>query len=38
VPRAEAEDFYRGVERLREDLDRLEARAQALDSESGDSR
>ena len=26
VPRAEAEDFYRGVERLREDLDRLEAR------------
>ena len=22
VPRAEAEDFYRGVERLREDLDR----------------
>lgn len=27
VPRAEAEDFYRSVERLREDLDRLEARA-----------
>ena len=27
VPRAEAEDFYRGVERLREDLDRLDARA-----------
>jgi ubiquinone biosynthesis protein UbiJ len=26
VPRAEAEDFYRGVERLREQLDRLEAR------------
>ena len=26
VPRAEAEDFYRGVERLREDLDRVEAR------------
>jgi ubiquinone biosynthesis protein UbiJ len=26
VPRAEAEDFYRGVERLREDLDRLDAR------------
>jgi ubiquinone biosynthesis protein UbiJ len=26
VPRAEAEDFYRRVERLREDLDRLEAR------------
>jgi len=31
VPRAEAEDFYRGVERLREDLDRLEARAHLLD-------
>ncbi len=30
VPRAEAEDFYRGVERLREDLDRLEARATML--------
>ena len=30
VPRAEAEDFYRGVERLREDLDRLEARASRL--------
>jgi len=30
VPRAEAEDFYRGVERLREDLDRLEARAKLL--------
>jgi ubiquinone biosynthesis protein UbiJ len=30
VPRAEAEDFYRGVERLREDLDRLEARAGML--------
>ena len=30
VPRAEAEDFYRGVERLREDLDRLEARARML--------
>jgi ubiquinone biosynthesis protein UbiJ len=30
VPRAEAEDFYRGVERLREDLDRLEARARLL--------
>ena len=34
VPRAEAEDFYRGVERLREDLDRLEARARLLESES----
>ncbi len=31
VPRAEAEDFYRGVERLREDLDRVEARARMLD-------
>ena len=32
VPRAEAEDFYRGVERLREDLDRVEARARLLDN------
>jgi ubiquinone biosynthesis protein UbiJ len=32
VPRAEAEDFYRGVERLREDLDRLEARTRLLDA------
>lgn len=31
VPRAEAEDFYRGVERLREDLDRLEARTQQVE-------
>ena len=31
VPRAEAEDFYRGVERLREDLDRVEARARLLE-------
>ena len=30
VPRAEAEDFYRGVERLREDLDRLDARTRSL--------
>jgi ubiquinone biosynthesis protein UbiJ len=30
VPRAEAEDFYRGVERLRGDLDRLEARTNRL--------
>jgi len=30
VPRAEAEDFYRGVERLREDLDRLEARTRIV--------
>jgi ubiquinone biosynthesis protein UbiJ len=33
VPRAEAEDFYRGVERLREDLDRLEARMRLLNTE-----
>lgn len=32
VPRAEAEDFYRGVERLREDLDRLDARTRALEN------
>jgi ubiquinone biosynthesis protein UbiJ len=38
VPRAEAEDFYRGVERLREDLDRLEARTQLLESAAGDPR
>jgi ubiquinone biosynthesis protein UbiJ len=38
VPRAEAEDFYRGVERLREDLDRLEARAQLLEHVPGTSR
>ena len=31
VPRAEAEDFYRRVERLREDLDRLDARARLLE-------
>jgi ubiquinone biosynthesis protein UbiJ len=31
VPRAEAEDFYRGVERLREDLDRLDARARVVE-------
>jgi ubiquinone biosynthesis protein UbiJ len=31
VPRAEAEDFYRDVERLREDLDRLEARARLIE-------
>lgn len=38
VPRAEAEDFYRGVERLREDLDRLEARAQLLGGDREDPR
>jgi ubiquinone biosynthesis accessory factor UbiJ len=38
VPRAEAEDFHRGVERLREDLDRLEARAELLERDVGDSR
>jgi ubiquinone biosynthesis protein UbiJ len=32
VPRAEAEDFYRGVERLREDLDRLEARTRIVET------
>jgi ubiquinone biosynthesis protein UbiJ len=31
VPRAEAEDFYRSVERLREDLDRLEARTRIVE-------
>ena len=31
VPRAEAEDLYRGVERLREDLDRLDARARLIE-------
>lgn len=38
VPRAEAEDFYRSVERLREDLDRLEVRAQQLESATEDPR
>lgn len=38
VPRAEAEDFYRGVERLREDLDRLDARARLLESGQEDPR
>ena len=38
VPRAEAEDFYRAVERLREDLDRLDARAQLLEREHEDPR
>ena len=33
VPRAEAEDFYRGVERLREDLDRLVARLDSVERE-----
>jgi ubiquinone biosynthesis protein UbiJ len=32
VPRAEAEDFYRGVERLREDLVRIVARARLLEN------
>jgi ubiquinone biosynthesis protein UbiJ len=36
VPRAEAEDFYRGVERLREDLDRLEARVQLMENPEGE--
>jgi ubiquinone biosynthesis accessory factor UbiJ len=32
VPRAEAEDFYRSVEKLREDLDRLEARTRLIEN------
>ena len=36
VPRAEAEDFYRGVERLREDLDRLDARARLIEAAETD--
>jgi len=36
VPRAEAEDFYRGVERLREDLDRLDARARIIEQGEAD--
>jgi ubiquinone biosynthesis accessory factor UbiJ len=32
VPRAEAEDFYRNVEKLRTDLDRLDARTQFLEA------
>jgi ubiquinone biosynthesis protein UbiJ len=31
VPRAEAEDFHRGVERLREDVDRLDARVRLME-------
>jgi ubiquinone biosynthesis protein UbiJ len=31
VPRAEAEDFYRNVEKLRTDLDRLEARTRLVE-------
>jgi ubiquinone biosynthesis protein UbiJ len=31
VSKPEAEDFYRGVERLREDLDRLEARTRLIE-------
>lgn len=37
VPRAEAEDFYRGVERLREDLDRLDARTRMMEQTETDS-
>jgi ubiquinone biosynthesis protein UbiJ len=33
VPRAEAEDHYRNVEKLRADLDRLDARARLLEDE-----
>lgn len=36
VPRAEAEDFYRGVERLREDLDRLDARTSLMEQSAED--
>ena len=36
VPGAEAEDFYRGVEKLREDLDRLEARTHLLEKNEQD--
>jgi ubiquinone biosynthesis protein UbiJ len=36
VPRAEAEDFYRGVERLREDLDRLDARTRVMEEAGED--
>jgi ubiquinone biosynthesis accessory factor UbiJ len=32
VPRAEAEDFYRNVENLRADLDRLEARTRLIET------
>jgi ubiquinone biosynthesis protein UbiJ len=35
VPRAEAEDFYRAVEGLRQDLDRLDARARLLEQGEG---
>jgi ubiquinone biosynthesis protein UbiJ len=34
VPRAEAEDFFRAVERLREDLDRLDARARFMEQDT----
>jgi ubiquinone biosynthesis protein UbiJ len=36
VPGAEAEDFYRGVEGLREQLDRLEARTRLLEQAETD--
>jgi ubiquinone biosynthesis accessory factor UbiJ len=36
VPGAEAEDLYRSVERLREELDRLEARARLLEQAEKD--
>jgi len=36
VPRAEAEDFYRRVERLREDLDRLDARTRLIEDAESD--
>jgi ubiquinone biosynthesis accessory factor UbiJ len=36
VPRAESEDFLRGVDELRETVDRLEARIDALAARAGD--
>jgi ubiquinone biosynthesis accessory factor UbiJ len=36
VSAPEAEDFYRGVERLREDLDRLDARTRLLEQPADD--
>jgi ubiquinone biosynthesis protein UbiJ len=36
VPAPEAEDFYRSVEKLREDVDRLDARTRLIESSDGD--
>lgn len=38
VPRAEADGFLEGVDRLREDVDRAEARVAALEARTGESR